>query len=400
VLFLTNKREEEQKLKILYFGGPTWIFLTPEQMYGEEARLREANKNYQNADIYFLTKMRKVRFDVSKTKVTASGKVQVSITVGDPSGEHETRKLEFSPVELLYSLKFVSQQYASSEHLFVKALFLLYEPKRVLARLAHFLGKKIIRPGGRQKLGISLMKWAYARDLRVKHDSPFELSLIDPLAVKMIDDGKVEEMKLSNPVAYERMRASLDEEWDASRLKEIDYDALPGAPGTLRLTLDQLVNYFGVDVGPQEILYIGKTKRSPFARLLPHKALQEMQAKFLRNEGEAIVAHLFGFKSFDVNNGETRSSIMAKALATTCVEAELINYFKPVMNTHYVEDVKRPTWKHIRTLTARKAYSQIAVELSLDGQYTKFQTKTSPLRENQNRHCFSVNLNPCKRTML
>ena len=80
-------------MKTLYFTGPTWMFMTPEQMYGEQAKVRSAHKHYQNADIYFLTKMRKVRFNPKKSFITSEGQIHIVLTLGDPTGELEEKVL-------------------------------------------------------------------------------------------------------------------------------------------------------------------------------------------------------------------------------------------------------------------------------------------------------------------
>ncbi|WP_303288853.1 hypothetical protein [Marinobacter sp. SS8-8] len=71
-------------MKNFHFDGPTWAFLTPEQMYDEEGKLRRAHKHYQNADIYFLSIMNKCLFEPRKTKVSSDGSIKCEVCVGDP----------------------------------------------------------------------------------------------------------------------------------------------------------------------------------------------------------------------------------------------------------------------------------------------------------------------------
>lgn len=297
-------------------------------------------------------------------------------------------------------MKRISTQFSSRENFFVYVLLYHYKPQRPKSRLAHWIGSRLLVRGIAQELGSSLLKWSYSREVRVSHKNAYEISIDDPLARELTDDNKVEEMKQSNPAAYERMQALFDADWDTEMLKSVDYKKLPGSPrrGALRLTVDQVINHFEVDVGPQEIVYIGKTEREPFERLLPHEKLQELQSRFLRNDGEAIVVHLFGFRVFDVEGEEMKESCINASEAVTANEAELINYFKPVMNDKYVRDAGKRTWAHMASLTS-KGYRQIVTLLEVDGQYTKFVTKETD-NVDPNRHFFVTDILSLRRVVL
>lgn len=387
-------------MKTLYFAGPTWMFLTPEQMYGEEGKFRSAHKHYQNADIYFLTKMRKVRFQPEKTGITADGRIKVAVTLGNPLGKHDEKTFVFPAVEVLYAMRHISTQFSSREDFFLYLLLHRHKPRRPKTRLAHWLGTRLLRLGIAPKLGSFLLKWAYGQEVRLNHKNAYEISIEDPLARELTDEKKVADIKRSNPIEYERVKALLETDWDTEKLKSVDYGKLPGSTdrGALRLTVDQVVNYFEVDVGPQEIVYIGKTEREPFERLLPHEKLQELQSRFLRNDGEAIIVHLFGFKAFDIVSGGMKESRIKTSEAVTANEAELINYFKPVMNDKYVNDAGKKFWKHIASLRAQ-GYRQIATLLEIDGQYTQFVTKETGSKT-PNRHSFVTDLGSLRRTVL
>lgn len=387
-------------MKTLYFAGPTWMFVTPEQMYGEEGKLRSAHKHYKNADIYFLTKMRKVRFKPEKSGITGDGKIKVVVSLGDPTGQHDETTFVFPAIELLYSMEHISTQFRSRENFFVYVLLYYYKPQRLRSRLAHWIGSRLIVKRIAQEMACSLLKWSYSREVRVSHKNAYEISIEDPLARALTDDNKVEEMKQSNPAAYERIQALFDADWDTELLKSVDYKKLPGSSrkGTLRLTVDQVINHFEVDVGPQEIVYIGKTEREPFERLLPHEKLQELQSRFLRNDGEAIVVHLFGFKVFDVEGVEMKETCINASEAVTANEAELINYFKPVMNDKYVRDAGKRKWVHMVSLKS-KGYRQIVTLLEVDGQYTKFVTAEADSVD-PNRHMFVTDLYSLRRVAL
>lgn len=387
-------------MKTLYFTGPTWMFMTPEQMYGEQAKVRSAHKHYQNADIYFLTKMRKVRFNPKKSFITSEGQIHIVLTLGDPTGELEEKVFVFPALELIYTMKHISSQFKNREDFFLYALFHHYKPERHVTRLAHGLARSLLRTKIMPRFGAFLMKWAYGRDIRVTHKNAYEIEIVDPIARQLVNNQKVEAMKTSAPEKYKQMRKLLDVDWDTKILKNVNFQELVGEyeRGTIMLTVDQVVNHFEVDVGVQEIIYIGKTERTPFERLLPHEKLQELESKFLRNDKEAIVVHLLGFKEFDVIDGDMKKASVNSEDAITTVEAELINYFKPVQNTNFIDDNRRRFWEHIKKLKL-SGYTQIATELDIDGQYTKFATQTIK-NGNPNRHCFVTDLKSHQRVVL
>lgn len=377
------------------------MFLTPEQMYEEQGKLRAAHKHYQNADIYFLTRMQKVRFEPKKFRVSRNGEILGVLSLGDPTGICKKLNFSFPPLEALYSMKHISPQFKDLEHFFVYALVHIYKPKCVKARLAYWMAQRLYKRKLFSKLVIFLMKWSYSRDLHVVSDSPYEICFVDPIASQLIKDQKVEELKSSSPEVYKKYRTLQDSEWDTERLKTVDFSKLKDFHSStllLPLTVDQVVSHFDIDVGNQEILYIGKTEREPFERLLPHEKLQELQSKFLRNDGEAIVIHLLGFQKNDIDNGIQKPTSLSRTDAITTVESELINYFKPVMNEKYVEDDGKRTWSHIKTLTS-SGYEQIATELDIDGQYTKFETAHIK-NANPNSHCFITCLTTLRRNIL
>lgn len=379
-------------MKTFYLGGPTWMFLIPDQMYGEDGKLRAAHHHYKNADIYFITKMCKIRFDTRQTRVTSDGQIQTTIIVGDPSGEHKTYRFVFPHIYTLYSVKHIAPQFESVEHFFKYTLCHYYRPQSRLSRAAYKFGRSLATIKALSSLGFTLMNWAYAREVKISHKTAYEITIDDPLLRSIVNNAEVEQMKTENPEVYRRQRELHDADWDTERLKKVDFSQLPGGGEALasRLTVDQVINIFDVDVGVQEILYIGKTNREPFERLLPHEKLQELESKFLRNDGESLIVHLFGFKKIDIANGTVNQTKLKKEDATSACEAELINYFKPAMNSDYVKDTGKSNWDYIRKMRANK-YQQILVELDIDGQYTKFASTEAGI-SGKNKHAFIVNL--------
>lgn len=378
-------------MKNFHFDGPTWAFLTPEQMYDEEGKLRRAHKHYQNADIYFLSIMNKCLFEHKKTKVSLDGSIKCEVCVGNPSQrKFERIKLSFPLAEILYAMPGIKDRFGSRNEFLFFVLFNQYLPKKPLKKKLYALCRNLLKRGILSpKLGFRALRAIYSSEITVRHETRFEINIFDPLANCITNNEKAEEAKKADPRFY----ALNEADWDSSKTKDIDYSKLPGAGDieNCRLTIDQVINHFGIEIGNQKIAYIGKTEQEPFERLFPHKKLNELDAKLLKNEYETLVIHLFGFMNWDepVLSFPPKTSI-PETDAITIAEAELINYFKPSENDKFVKDGGKAKWKHIRLLL-RKEYRKIRGLLDLDGQYAKFYT-SHVSDEKLNRHEIEVDL--------
>lgn len=377
-------------MKTFHLHGPTWAFFTPEQMYGEEAKLRSTNLNYQNADLYILTKMRKVFFDESKTRVTSDGHVLVEIKVGNPKSKtYEIKKLSIPLVLFTYEIPSVKETFKSMEHCFFNILYNQYAPKSKLKLKTFELAKKLHSLGFLPlKLLFRYMKYIYSTEIRVSHENLYEINVYDPIIECTTNNAKAEEYQNKYPKKY----ALNNTGWDLTKRSTIAFDKLPGFTDSYNSTykIDQIVNLFNIDVGGQEILYIGKTEQEDFNRLLPHDKLNMINARHLRNDFESNVIHLLGFQYFDSISTLQNKSIISKPDAITIAEASLINYFKPKENTHYVKNDGIQKWKH-RKLLKTKKFTCIKLLLDIDGQYTKFYTKHLN-HEGKNSHDLDIKL--------
>ena len=378
-------------MKIFHFDGPTWAFLTPDQMYDEEGKLRRAHMHYKNADIYFLSVMNKCLFEPRKTKVSLDGSIRCEAWIGDPEKKKFERiKLSFPLSEILYDMPGIKDRFKNRNEFLFYVLFNQYRPKRHFKNKLYTLALKFIKRGMiSPAFGFVILRAIYSLDITVRHETRFEINIFDPVADAITDNKKAAEARKKDPHFY-----NLNEEnWDILKTKEVDYSKLPGAGGieNCRLTIDQIVNHFGIDVGNQKIAYIGKTEQEPFDRLFPHKKLNELDAKLLKNEYETLIIHLFGFMSWDepVLSFLPTTSI-PKTDAITIAEAELINYFKPSENDIYVKDDGKANWNHTKLLL-REKYRIIRGLLDVDGQYAKFYTSHVGNKK-LNRHEIEVDL--------
>jgi hypothetical protein len=378
-------------MKNFHFDGPTWAFLTPEQMYDEEGKLRRTHKHYQNADIYFMAIMNKCFFSPHKTRVTLNGRIRCEVCIGNPAKKKFYRKkLTFPLAEILYAMPGIKDRFHSSDGFLFFVLLNQYTPTSALKKRIYLSIIKLFKAGALPpEFAFKTLRAIYSSEIIVRHETRFEINIFDPVADAITGNEKTEETRKANS----RFHDLNGEDWDSKKTAEIDYSKLPGAgeKENCRLTIDQIINHFDIDVGNQKIAYIGKTEQEPFDRLFPHKKLNELNAKLLKNEYETLIIHLFGFMSWDepIVSWPPRTSI-SKADATTIAEAELINYFKPIENEKYVNNGGKSDWKHIKLLL-REKYSIIRGLLDVDGQYAKFYT--SHVGDNKlNRHEIDVEL--------
>lgn len=378
-------------MKNFHFDGPTWAFLTPEQMYDEEGKLRRAHKHYQNADIYFLAIMNKCLFNPSKTKVALDGSVKCEICVGDPTKKKFERiNIKFPLADILYAMPGVKDRFRNRDEFLFFVLIKQYLPNTIFKKKIYLLVKRFLKRGALSpRFGFKILRAIYSSEITVRHETRFEINIFDPAADAITDDEKAQKSRKANPRFYDLNEA----DWDSQKTEEVDYSKLPGAgeKENCRLTIDQVVNHFGIDVGNQNIAYIGKTEQEPLDRLFPHKKLNKLDAKLLKNEYETLTIHLFGFMNWDAPAlSLPPNTSLAKADAITVAEAELINYFKPSENDKYVSDDGKADWKHIKLLL-RKKYSKVRGLLDIDGQYAKFYT--SHVGDSKlNRHEIDVDL--------
>ncbi|WP_261884492.1 hypothetical protein [Vibrio pomeroyi] len=360
-------------MKVFQLDGPTWAFFTPEQMYGEQAKLRAANKNYINADLYMLTRMNKIYFNVKKTKVNYDGTISAQIFVGNSDLKQFERKAVKIPlIHFTYEIPSFKREFTTPNHCFFRLLYRQYEPKSQFKRKLVLIAKKLHAKGMLPNIALFyIMRAVFSTEVRVFHDSPYQINVYDPLIECTSNDEKAEVYRRKNPETYSLNNA----DWDLEKRSKVDFSNLPGFTEQYNSTymVDQIANVFEVDVGGQEVLYIGKTEQEDFARLVSHDKLNKTNALHLRDEYKANVVHLLGFRYCDIFGSVACQSNIKKSDAITIAEATLINYFKPQDNTHYVDDSGANEWKH-RKLLKRKHYQRVDLLLDIDGQYTKFYT--------------------------
>ncbi|MCS0031256.1 hypothetical protein NB539_03730, partial [Vibrio parahaemolyticus] len=260
-------------MKTFHFDGPTWAFLTPEQMYDEEGKLRRAHRHYENADIYFLSIMNKCVFIPEKTKVSMSGDIRCEINFGNANEKKFERiKISYPLAEVIYSMPGIKDKFESRDDFLFHVLFYQYKPNGLLKGKILSITKKLLKNNLiTNQVCFKILSAIYASEIQVRHETRFEINIFDPLTECMTDTKKAEEHKKRNP----RFHALNSENWNKEKTKNIDYTKLPGAGDkeNIRLTIEQIVNHFDIDVGYQRVAYIGKTEKEPFERLFPHKKL-------------------------------------------------------------------------------------------------------------------------------
>ncbi|UVK86130.1 hypothetical protein LOY52_14640 [Pseudomonas sp. B21-051] len=379
-------------MKIFHFDGPSWAFLTPEQMYGEQGKLRLAHKHYQDANIYFLSVMNVCRFNPKKTRVTLNGDLQCEVEIGDPeSRTFRYLQCSFPLVDMLHSLPGFMSRFPDRDTFLRYLLLERYLPQKKVKRQLYLATiRAYAKTWLSERFALKILLGIYSREVEVDHDTRYEIKIFDPFWDAVTDDKKAVDSRKNHPDFHALNNAM----WDTTKTEEVNYSLLPGAEGraNCRLTIDQIVNHFGLDVGNQRIAYIGKTEQEPFERLFPHTTLNELNSELARNEYESLIIHLFGFRmrSLDLTSNKELKTL-TKSEAITITEAELINYFKPLKNVDYVKNHGKPKWEHIKLLLNKK-YKSIRGLLEIDRQYARFYTAQVG-DQKLNKHEIDVDLN-------
>ncbi len=364
------------------------MFITPEEMYGELGKIKSCHLHHKEADIYFLTKMKKVKFDISSKKIRKNGTIEVSVLLGDENGNFKIKKGVIEIIDFFYSMPHIQQSFENKNQFFFYMLDNEFLPKKKLNRfffkLSKLLHSKNIIPVTSY---FSILSYFYSDEVNIDYLSPYTLCINEPLAKLLTDEKRIAQQKVLYPDEHRTIEELNMKPYDDECLQDIDHSRLPNYyEKSLILTIDQIINILDIDVGMQEVMYIGQTVREPFERLLPHEKLQELTSRFLRNDGEALVIHMFGFQTFSNTLQFSQLSFNDKI---TTIEAELIKYFKPEMNDKY-KNGNRERWKHIKALK-KLGMEEIFLELDLDGQYCKFTSKAVQ-KTNPNQHIIRIGI--------
>jgi len=374
--------------KVIGYSGPLYMFITPEEMYGELGKLKSSHINYKEADIYFLTKMKKVKFDKSYSDVTSDASIKIKVLLFDKNGKREIKNGKVQIIDFFYSLPHIRKSFKSSNEFIFYVLYNLYAPKKSFWRKSlNILKKLFINNLISENFLFTLMKFIYSKEVKIEFLSDYTIGIDEPIATILTDEKSLKLQKELFPEKHEEIIKLNEKPFDKDALKNVDHSRLGKLNSkSLVLSIDQVVNILDIDVGEQEILYIGQTKREPFERLLPHEKLQELTSTFLRNDSEAIVVHLFGFQI--ISNLMSYNKLTSDDKLTT-LEAELIHYFKPEMNDKF-KNGNRNTWKHIKNIK-KCGLQEIFIELDIDGQYCKFLTEAIK-KDNPNQHIIRIKL--------
>ena len=109
--------------KSIGFTGPSYLFLTPNEMYGEIGKLKQCHKNYKQADIYFLTKMKHVKFNENYIEIKKNKIIIKIICAGIE------KKVIIDTIDHIYNIKHLKNIFNNKEELFFYMLHNEYKTK-------------------------------------------------------------------------------------------------------------------------------------------------------------------------------------------------------------------------------------------------------------------------------
>lgn len=363
--------------KAIAFSEPSYIFIRPDEMYDEIGKLYASHNYYKDGEIYFITKMKKAYFN-RKYKVKNNSLVELNFIVNEKS-----YKTDIDIIKFLYEHDYYKSKFNNENEFFINIMHNVYIPSNFLLNFFFISIKKLYSNKLIDEIRyLKYLKYIFSKEIKVNFLSDYKISIYDPISKIIADEKMLEEFKKNSPKEFDRMKKSLDHTFDKDRISEIDFSKISSSNDiSLDLSIDQIINYNNIEVGNQEILYIGQTKREPFDRLHEHKILQEYLAKFQRNDKEQIILHIFNFKVWDINKvtSSIKKSLNKKIKIDdkiTAIESELINYFIPEKNVHYTKE-NRKEWEHIKRLK-KLNYTEIAFELNMDNEYCRFSTSKIP----------------------
>lgn len=327
--------------KIFHSYLKNYIFLRNEKLQSESFALIKKHEIVKNSNIYFVTKIKKIRFNIEDITIGFDGNLKGSLFVGK-------KKIVFSYplIEFYYSIPEV-KNYFKSRYDFLDAYYGCTLKISFLNRI--------------------YIKYRFYRDFKINND------LGHP-------DGKYIYINSG-------LSKKLTNEIDELLIYGENFFGLLESKGLI----DNL-DFRG------ELIYIGRSKEVT-QRTSEHEKFSKFYHQL--NDDEEL---LFYFLEFDdsnlsienypvLNNFKIITNFeidkITKENRIKLIEASLINYFQPIINVQEKRKDLRKSNK-INEYLKKNDFTNIHIELITEGVLSKFGNKLTP---HENTHNIQYNLN-------
>lgn len=225
--------------KSIGFTGPSYLFLTPNEMYGEIGKLKQCHNNYKQADIYFLTKMKHIKFNENFIEIKKNKIIIKIICAGIE------KEIILDPIEYIFNIKHLKNIFHNKEELFFYMLHNEYKTKNRYLNFIYTNVKKLfISKVLSKKAYINILKYIYSKEIKVTFLTPYTVSIDEPILKIIIDEKKNAEYKLDFPEKYEDVQKIFNSEFDEDCIKRINHDKLPfNHIRAINYSIDQIVSH-------------------------------------------------------------------------------------------------------------------------------------------------------------
>lgn len=292
-------------------------FIPKSTLYNEELQSLISDFNQHEATLYFIVKTPIISFLPELFEIDNNYNLSGEISIGS----NRTKTIKFNAVEMLYQMPELKEHFPSLES-FCNTYMNLYD------------------------------------DLSIPNNQKYK-----QLASIRLNDSDHTKLRLQCPIVQAITQG-----------KGSYYD----------FRIYQVLNYFNMDVlGDLQILYIGKSNDNTWKRLYNHnkwgfleehrdKSKEDFLVYFLQLDDSAI--NLSNDNNLTIIHRDNDNSISLED-ATKITEATLINHFIKVkkFNKEMV-NIDLSKWEFIKNKLANNKYSDVVVELYLDGVFGKLGT--------------------------
>lgn len=301
-----------------------YIFLRNEKLQKPNRKIIQEHPIVKNSNIYFVTKIKKIRFDLNNITISSNGNLKGYLYIGN-----KKIKFKYSLIDVYYTIPDIKNHF-HDETTFLKYFYNCELPSDFLNMLC--------------------MKYKFHKDIKINK------KLSD-------EDGKT--LYINSKLTYKLTKESdehvLHGENIFGRLEELN-------------KLPKNLDFLG------ELIYIGKSY-DVISRTSEHEKFSQFQ-NLLRDDEELLFYFLefedseFSIEDFPtLNNFKFISNLeineIEKNDKVLLIEAFLINHFKPKINVleKSIDLIKSPK---VQKYLKKNGFDKMHVEINTEGILSKF----------------------------